>query len=451
MRPNAFITKEAVIDRLIHHWMYKQPTSCLWGIIGLNEPLSDEIIENALKILINTVPILSAGLKTRLWHGHWEFVEPGNIKTLITRKTVSDREEANRLLKEIIRNPIAADNPPLIRITSIDLTDDHYLILQVHHYVMDGEGSKQLFALFAEIYRELEKDPRWQPTTCPVMNRSWFQMAKHLKWHRLVMVPVIAFKELLAVISALLKLNTSAAVIIGDFSENNKSFVPENPLIETFLIDDHEIDLIKARLKKEGAKVNDIIMAALMTTVNTWNLACGETFSYVLSIYTINVRRWLGQPEGSFANMSAIYPVVANSDDLVDVHKAIKILKNKFDKSKKNFGLKELWDILSLKIQPELMTKILSFLIVRAVKKTQTLTNIGIIPESAGNFGRLKAKSYSLIAHPMPSPNLLFTASSYKNNLTVHCNFNETHMKPETAKNFMRQFRDNLLAFARVF
>ncbi len=310
MRPNAFITKEAVIDRLLHHWMYKQPTSCLWSIIGLTEPLSDDVIEKALKLLIDAVPILSARLKTRLWHGYWEFVETGNIKRLITRKKVSGRNEANRLLKEIIRNPIAADNPPLIRITSIDLPDDHYLILQVHHNVMDGEGSKQLF-----------------------------------------------------------------------------------------------------------------------------------------SLYTINVRRWLGQPEGTFANMSAIYPVVANSDDLVDVHKATKVLKRKFDKSKQNFGLKELWDILSFKIQPELLARILSFLIIRAVKKTHALTNIGIIPESAGNFGRLQAKSYSLIAPPMPSPNLLFTASSYKNNLTVHCSFNETHMKPETIRNFMRQFRDNMLAF----
>jgi NRPS condensation-like uncharacterized protein len=449
MRPGEFITKEAVIDRFVHHWMYKQPTCCLWGVMGLNAPLSDEIIEKALRILINTVPILSARLKTGLWRGHWEFAEPGNIKTLITRKTVADRNEADRLLKEVIRNPIAVDHPPLIRITSIDLADDHYLILQVHHNIMDGEGSKQLFDLFAKIYRELEKDPRWLPDTCPDMNRSWLQMAQHQKWHRFVMVPVIAVKELIATVNALLKLRKAAAVIIGDYSDKNESTLPENPQIETFVIHDQEIDHIKTRLKKEGAKVNDLIMAALMTTVNAWNFACGETFSHVLSVYTVNLRRWLGQPEGSFANMSAIYLVEANREDLVDVHGAVKTLKNKFDKAKKNFGLKELWDLIILKIQPELISRILSVLTIKAIKKTHALTNIGIIPESAGNFGRVQAKSYSLVAPPMPSPNLLFTVSSYNNNLTVHCSFNETHMKPETAKKLMGQFKDNMLAYAR--
>ena len=119
MRSDAFIAKEAVIDRFIHHWMYKQPTYCIWGIIGLDEPLSDKIIEKALHILINIVPILSTKLKKGLWSGYWKFVEPDNIKSLITRKRVSDRKEAERLLKGVIREPIAADNPPLIRITSI--------------------------------------------------------------------------------------------------------------------------------------------------------------------------------------------------------------------------------------------------------------------------------------------------------------------------------------------
>ena len=448
---NSYIAKEAVIDRFIHHWMYKQPTSCLWGIIGLDEPLSDEIIEKALKTLIYTVPILSARLKKGLWRGYWEFVEPGNTKTLITRKRASDGKEAVRLLKEAIKNPIPADNPPVIRITSIDLPDNHYLILQIHHTVMDGEGSKQLFDLFAKIYRELEKDPQWQPDNFPVMNRSWFQIAKYLKWHRFLIAPIIAFKEFIIVIYTMLKFRKTASVIIGDYSEKNKNTVPENPQIESFVIYDYEIDLIKARLKKEGAKVNDLIMAALMTTVNAWNSAYGETFSYVLSGYTVNLRRWWGRPEGTFANMSAICLVIANTEDLVDVHKAIKALKPKFDKAKKEFGLKELWDLLSLKIQPELISRILSFLIIRVIKKTHALTNIGIIPESAGNFGRIKAKSYSLIAPPLPSPNLLFTATSYKNNLTVYCNFNGTYMKPETVRNLMRQFKDNILEFARVF
>ena len=430
--------------------MHKQPASCLWGIIGLDEPLSDEIIEKTLEILIDTVPIICARLKKGLWSGYWEFVEPGHIKALITRKRASDGKEADRLLKEVIRNPIDADHPPVIRITSIDLPDDHFFVLQVHHTVMDGEGAKQLFDLFAKIYRELEKDPEWLPDHSPVMDRSWLQIAKYLKWHRFLIAPFIAFKEFLIIIYIFLNFRKIASVIIGDFPEKNKSFVPENPQMETFVINNNDMKSIKARLDKEGAKVNDFIMAALMTTVNAWNSACGKTFSYVLSGYTADLRRWWGRPEGPFANMSAICIALANREDLVDVHKAIKTLKPKFDKAKKEFGLKELWDILSLKIQPEVISRIVGFLVIRLIKITHALTNIGIIPESAGNFGRIKAKSYSMVAPFFPSPNLLFTATSYKNDLTIHCNFNGTHMRAETARKLMGQFKDNMLEFSRV-
>ena len=450
MRPNAFIAREAVIDRFVHRWIYKQPTACLWGIIGLDEPLSDQLIEKAVKILITIVPILSARLKKGLWCGHWEFVKPGNIKALISRKKAFDQKDADLLLKEIIKNPIDPENPPSIRITSIDLPDDHYLILQVHHIIMDGEGSKELFDLFAEIYRKLEKDPQWQPDNFPVMDRSWFQIAKHLKWYKFLIAPIIAFKEFGLVIHTILKLRKTASVIIGDFPDKSKNTIPEDPKVETFVVHDHEIDLIKARLKKEGAKVNDLIMAALMTTVNAWNSTHGETFSYVLSGYTVNLRRWWGRPTGTFANMSTICFVISETENLIDVHKAIKALKPKFDKAKKEFGLKELWDLLILKIQPELISRIFSFLFVSVIKKTHAMTNIGIIPESAGDFGRIKATSYSLIAPPLPGPHLLYTATSYKDNLTIHCNFDGIHIKQKTVKNLMHQFKNNILEFVLV-
>ncbi|MFH2012603.1 MAG: condensation domain-containing protein [Pseudomonadota bacterium] len=449
-KSNTFVAKESTIDRVIHHWMHKQPACCLWGIIGLDEPLSDEIIEKTLEILIDRVPIISARLKKGLWSGYWEFVEPGDIKTLMTKKRASDAKEADRLLNEVIRNSIDADNPPVIRVTSIDLPDDHFFVLQVHHTVMDGEGAKQLFNLFAKIYRELENDPEWLPDNFPVMDRSWFQIAKYLKWHRFLIAPFIAFKEFVIIIYILLNLRKIASVIIGDFPEKNKGFVPENPQMETFVINKNEMETINFRLNREGAKVNDLIMAALMTTVNAWNSACGKRFSRVLSGYTVDLRRWWGQPEGKYANMSAVCIALANTEDLADVHKAIKTLKPKFDKAKKEFGLKELWDVLSLKIQPEVISRIAAFFVNRLVKITHALTNIGIIPESAGNFGRIKARSYSMVAPFFPRPNLFFTATSYKDDLTVHCNFNGTHMRAETARNLMGQFKDNMLEFSRV-
>ncbi len=447
MDRKSFVVKEAAIDRPVHHWMHKQPACCVWGVAELDSPLSDEIIEKALVILINTVPILSARLKKGWWRGYWEFVEPGDMKSLITRKRLSDNKRGKRLLKGVIRNPIDADKPPLIRITSIDLPGEHFFILQVHHTVMDGEGAKQVFNLFAEIYRELERDPQWLPHNYPAMDRDWLQIAKHLNWRTFLMVPFIAFKELVALVYILL-LRRTASVITGDFPGKNKALYPEDPQTETFLIKETEIKSIKKNLQEHGATLNDLIMSALMTTINTWNSDRGERFSHVFSCYTADLRTWWGPPKGTFTNMSIICTAFAGTEYLSDVRKALKALKPKFDKAKREFGLKEIWDLLILRVQPELISRIAGFLILRLAKKAHALTNIGIIPESTGDFGRVSAKSYSVIAPFFPSPNLIFTVTSFKNDLTVHCNFDGTHIKSETARDFIGRFKDNMLEFA---
>ncbi len=449
MKPNDVVAKETLLDSAIYCWMHDQQEACLWGIITLDAPLSDDIIEKVLAISIECVPIISSRLKRGLWGGKWLFVDPGDLRRLIARHTASNKKEAEQLLKEVIRNQIDTDDPPLVRVTSIDTSDEHYLVLQVHHIVMDGEGSKKYFELFAKIYRELEKDPEWRPAYISAMNRSWFQLTKFLKWRYYPLIPVAAFKDFLMVLKLLFRLKNTASIIMGDRPGHTDSIYPENPLFETIGIKGDELDKIKKNNKGINATINDFIMAALMTTVNDWNAAQGQSFSYVATGYTANLRRWWGWPKGIFANMSVICMVMAGKEELVDAHRALRTLKPKFDNAKKEFGLKELFDHVILFIQPEIAGRLVAYAIVRLVKYTHALTNIGIIPDHAGDFGTSKATSYSLLAPPMPSPNIIFTASGFKNSVTIHMNYNPGHMNPETAGAFLRQFKKNLLSLSK--
>ncbi len=450
MKPGEFITKETLLDKIVYYWMRDQNECCLWGIVELDTPLVDDIIVETIKIMIECVPIVNSKLKPGLWRGHWLFADPGEITRLVSRIKANDDNKAKEILKTVIRNPIEAEKPPVFRVISIDSPDSHYLVLQVHHLMMDGEGSKKLFELFAKIYRNLEKDSKWQPAYISNMDRSWFQITKFLKWHCFLLAPLAALKELVNLIVFIINFNKTASVIIGDKPGNTKSIYPEKPLFESIHISRDELELIKKNKKGEGAKINDYIMAALLTTVSGWNSSLGQVFSYVSTGYTANLRRWWGWPEGLFANMSVVCMVMAKKEDLSDVHKALKILKPKFDRAKKSFGIKELFDHVLIFMQPEIIGRSFGFLIPRFVKKAHALTNIGVIPDHAGDFGKTKAISYSLLAPPMASPNVLFTASGFRNSLTIHLNFNSCHMMPETAMGFLQQYKANFFKLSEA-
>ncbi len=447
-RENTFVAKEAAMDRVTHYWMSGETGFCLYGIIGLEAPLSDNLIEKTLSILIHQVPILTSRLNKGLWNGYWGYSDPGDIKKLITRLAVSDNEGMPDHLERIVTNPIDPLTSPLIRVTSIDGPDDHYLVLQIHHIAMDGEGAKQLFTLFAQYYSALEKAPDWKPEKRIDMNRSWRQLAAHLKWHRLLITPFYAMTELIKGLFTISKFGSTTSVICGDSNDESKSTTPDAPCTATISISSTDMAPIKNELMKGGFTINDYLMAALMITVNQWNSKYPEPFSHVLSGYTINCRRWLGQPKGTFANMSAVNYAVARTDQLSSLPVALKTLKPGFDKAKKSYGLRELWDMVSLRFQIDINSQLVVFLIKRLVKKIHTLTNIGIIPECAGDFGSVKAISYSINAPVMTRPCVLITATSFKEGLTLHANFNETHMEKKTMAEFMAALRQNLLYYA---
>jgi len=333
-------------------------------------------------------------------------------------------------------------------VITIDTNTVHYLAFQVHHQVVDGEGAKQLFNLFAEIYRSLEKDPAWMPESLPDMNRSWGQIMRYLKWYQFLALPLIHAKETFKMLRFIFGTKKTTSVIRGNFPGHTESVFPINPFFETTVVKGSALVRLKTEYARCNTKLNDLLMAALMTTVSKWNRLYGEAHSHTTSVYTANLRRWWGQPTGQFANMSIIRMIRIKTGEAVTVRQALRRVKSWIDKEKKTFGIRELGDFLMLKIQPELITRKLGELMGGLSKEMHGLTNIGVIPESAGDFGRVKAVSYSLLAPPLASPSVIFTVSSYNNRLTVHGNFNGIHFEAETAKHFMSQFKRNLLAFA---
>ena len=442
------IAKATIMDRGVYHWMNDQGTACIWGIAEMTDALSDVLLKKSLHLLIHMIPVLSARLELGLWKGCWKAVDPGDLSRCIIHKTVRTKKEADKALKNIISIPIDTDDPPCFKVITIDSDTVHYLALQVHHLIMDGEGAKQLFTLFAEIYRNLEKNPDWVPQSLPPMNRNWGQLMRCLKWHRFLTIPFVHARETLRMLGLILSPKKTTGVLKGDFSGQTESLLPAGPYFETTVLDSTSLEHLKIVCTRHHAKLNDVITAALMTTVSKWNRSQGEAHSHTTSVYTANLRRWWGQPAGLFANMSIIRLIRIKTDKNLTLPQALRQVKKWIDKEKSTFGLRELGDFLLMKIQPKFIVGKLGNFLKKLAKEMHGLTNIGIIPDSAGDFGRVKAVSYSLLAPPLASPSVIFTVSSFKHLVTIHGNFNAIHFKQDTARNFMAHFEQNLMEFA---
>ncbi len=70
------------------------------------------------------------------------------------------------------------------------------------------------------------------------------------------------------------------------------------------------------------------------------------------------------------------------------------------------------------------------------------MTNIGIIPEQAGDFGHAKATGYSLLAPTVTGGCLLFTISTYKEQMTLHLGCTEEGLTKEDAQAFLALWKE---------
>lgn len=77
--------------------------------------------------------------------------------------------------------------------------------------------------------------------------------------------------------------------------------------------------------------------------------------------------------------------------------------------------------------------------------QNQAMTNIGIIPEQAGDFGHTQAEGYSLLAPTITGGCLLFTISTYKDVLTLYLGCTEDALNKEEAQAFLCLWKENVL------
>ncbi|MBW1897779.1 MAG: hypothetical protein JRI61_01820, partial [Deltaproteobacteria bacterium] len=434
-------TRMTGMDQILWNMVYDQNFFCIWGISTLRAPLKDDIIEKTLEYLIATIPILNSKPEFNWFNGRWKFIEKKDVKDLILRIKTKTDEEAKERVNKLFVNPIDSTKVSMIRLISIDGLSKHYFVFQVHHLVLDGEGLKRLCVKFAEIYKELHNDNRPEPTTVLDPNRSWWQIAKTFGLRHVWLIHKTLFINSYEVIRSKV-LKRTKYNLSGDFKINEKSISPSSPYFESIVVEKDIMLKLKAFGKDQKYTVNDILMTSFSLAISKWNKDRGDNREWLKFGYTVNMRRWWGEPSGTFGNFSAVLLFEEMNKNLKDPATALASIKKKVDKVKKRIGLDCFAILAYLKFIPyfcvrkvslSLKEKLFAFL-----RYNHAMTNIGIVFEEAGDFGHTEALNYSFLAPTFPGGCMIFTITTYKNVTTIYIACNEDYFKNETANIFLK-------------
>jgi len=101
------------------------------GYIKLSRPLDQKRLANAFKILLETEPILRSSFRIK---GNDIIADIVDYQLTIKETQATDLDQA---LSSFIR-VFNLDQPPLIRVSYCIIQDDHYLLVDMHHIIMDG-------------------------------------------------------------------------------------------------------------------------------------------------------------------------------------------------------------------------------------------------------------------------------------------------------------------------
>lgn len=428
--------------------VFNEDWYCIWGIASLEEPLKDDLIKKALGYLIQIVPILNSKPVTNWLSGYWQFIEKENAEDLISRIKTETNEEAEEELKKVYLNPIKAKELSKIRIISIDAPSKHYFVIQIHHLAMDGEGLKRICVRFAEIYKELYRDKEWKPSEILDPCRSWWQIARNFNVRHLWLIPKASIINVYVMITSVLQ-NRMNYTLIGDSKVDEKAEIESPSYFESIIVEQEAMLKLKAFTKTRHATVNDIFMTSLSLATKKWNEDRGDDREWLRFGYTANMRRWWGEPNGTFGNFSVVLTYDEITANLQNPSMALAATKSKLDKLKKWIGLD--WFIIAMimKLVPYFIASRFFLWIKKKLfellKNAHAMTNIGIVFVEAGDFGHTKAIGYSFLAPTFPGGCILYTVTTYKNVTTIYLGCSEDYLKKESAKSFLLLWKQTIL------
>ncbi len=257
------------------------------AVIDLNRRFSRAELEGALDEAIRAFPVLGRRYVPGFWRDRWQAVE-GPVGD-----AVHVQGEPNDLEAETdawARRPIDSARERPLRLVSFGRGRGSRLILSITHLAVDGGG-------VAAVGHVIGSRLYGQSPSAPVdPRRSVASVLEGLRWYHL---PVLA-RDVAATLALPLKTWT-AAKRERHFPTNGS----QQAIWRHLTIAKDDLERIKARCRPAGASVNDALIAALA------RVAAGRSRHGPLAVmYTMDLRRYAGEPRLTAANTSSILSVI---------------------------------------------------------------------------------------------------------------------------------------------
>ena len=384
-------------------------------------------LRRAFELALDAEPVLGCRFVFHPRKPYWMRLDPDERENFAVLGIEDEYESARRELLDITRGPQLKGF--LLRGAKGDR-----LLMKIAHETADAGGTKRVLATVSRIYNRLADEPDYVPEPNLRGSRGLRQVLKKLPWYSYPKVLVNILRETWSNMVPLRSLNFPLEEEKSDSYEFVVRHVPAG-----------RVKRIAEYGRARGAKINDMMLAALVRTVARLRGWKGE--SQLRMLMTVDLRRWYlpsGRAEAA-CNLSAFeYPNLRRKlgkdyeSTLARVSAFTRRRKSNWIGMNMLFGLAPTCTFIPFRILTRMVGDFFAFA-ARSGNMASGLTNLGPIEPEAATFDKPASRCWMLVP-PADPPFLVFGISGYEGTLTLSSG------TAVTAVDTVGNFFDNLLS-----
>lgn len=268
-------------------------------VLDLRRSFTREELTAAMEAAIRAFPVLGRRYAPGFWRDRWVDVDGPVAEAVHVPEPPLDLEAATA---EWARRPIDSTRERPLRLVLLRHARGARLIMSITHLSTDGGGAAAVgHVLGAALYGV--------PTQAPADPRRSVRSAlSALRW---LHAPVLARDLATALLTPLQTFR--AAPRERAFPQDDGT----EPTWRHLVIPRADVERLKARCRPVKASINDALIAALARVA-----AERSSHGPLAVMYTMDLRRYAGEPRLTAANTSSILSVLVPREDVVDLERA---------------------------------------------------------------------------------------------------------------------------------
>ncbi len=375
----------------------------LHGIISVRGRLDEHTLQSAMRIAMDREPVLGCRFVQQDNHTGWE--RRSDLDRLDLCPLIHPADLRGEL-KAFVTTPADPCRDPLIQARLFRTTAGDTFCLKVNHVAADGAGTKEIVYLVADTYTRLVADPSYRPGLSRPGKRSQLGLFRQA-----------GLKNLFKYRPRKLGLPSG-----GRFSLPFHGSEPDGRAFALRQVDPDTFRMLKAYGKRQGATINDLILAALYKAL----FSVAETpQSTALPVQvSIDLRRALPfhQPQPICNLSGALFPAIpyrpgaSYEKILSDVQAQMKRWKS----GRPGLTGAMLIELAMLQGFHKANAMLGQMTAVRSNQVNPLLlSNFGLMDESRLVFGSAEIVDAYLLGPVMFKRGLMLTASTYADRLTL--------------------------------